>query len=690
MLTRTTKAGRVWVVIAVFAAAIAVPVTSGDSADAAGWQGFAVSDLPSGIGFNDSPAWGLGITEDLGGPGVDVWNNNHGSMSEAIIDLSSGTSTRTAFQSGDPEDQGPDTHGVAFSDIDGDGDEDLLEVSGRNNNNRLFRNDGGTLQFVDAGALKDIFGRGRQPLFFDYDNDGDMDVLITNLDLRSDPVPQGERQLKPSEVYLNNGDGTTWSKVPDPGQIITDAHVRIAQLTSTGPATSNIIVTHDVFTLAKDSMAVGGGSMAEPSNPAIQRRDETLPIREVLVGDFDGDLHPEFIVFNGSESNSAGNWPVTAHEVTAAGNGRTVSLPMSADLDNCRSGAAADFDNDGDLDILAGCTQRQEGQLRNVLLLNDGEGNFSDGGTGVLPATTATAPAQTAGAIVVADINADGWMDAIIGNGYDFDRAVDHVLTNKKGSGNHWLEIDLVGSNPDAMGAQLFVGASDWQVRETGHRYHRSQDGRTLHVGLGPSTEVAPVEIRWPDGSYSTCTVPGIDRRVQIVKGSAACKEQTKAGLLAALAAAPNTSPGSRTCAGIPVTVDFAKGQLPTNGDDVIIGTSTANFIDALAGDDLICGLQGNDIILGGAGRDQIYAGAGNDEIRGGPDADRIRGGAGNDVITGGEGWDWLFGNSGRDQIGGGNGVDHIRGGLGIDRLDGGPMKDFCAGGQKVSCERRF
>jgi hypothetical protein len=679
--------GRVSVATAVLAASLAIATASPTSADAAGWQGLAVSQLKTSHG-SPVPGWGIAVTEDLGGPGVDVWNNNHGNMSEAVVDLTSGGGTvRTALHYGETSTNGPDSHGAAFSDIDGDGDEDLFEVSGRNNTNRLFRNDNGVLSKIPVGNLGDTDGRGRQPLFLDFDSDGDMDVLITNLDRRDiDGV------FRPSELYLNNGNGTSWTKVADPSEVLSDGHVRIASMTSTGPGTPQIVATHDVFTIAKDSIAVGSGTFAEPSNPAIVRNTPSRPVREVIVGDFDGDLHPEFIAFMGNESAGGFDMQLSAFEVSSAGSARTVSLPQMAVVDNCRSGAAADFDNDGDLDILAGCAQKQEGQNRNVLLLNDGQGNFTDGGTGVLPAA---ADAETPSAIVTADVNADGWMDAVMANGYDDETAVDHVLTNKKGTSAHWLEIDLTGSNPDVAGAQVFVGSNVWQVRETGHRYHRSQDGRTLHFGLGAQTQIAKVEIQWPDGIYQSCTVSGIDRRVTIVKGSNSCEGQTKAGLLATLAASPDTAPGTpppppvKTCAGVPVTVDISKGQTPTNGNDVILGTMTANAINALGGDDLICGLGGNDVIFGGGGKDTIYAGAGNDEIWGGALADRIRGGTGNDIVRGGDGWDWLFGNDGRDQVIGGNGVDRLRGGNGIDRLDGGPMIDYCAGGKKVNCERR-
>ena len=684
---------RRWLLAAgiVVAAAASVPTAS----QAAGWNGLSVTTLPSAVQNGTAPAWGLGVTEDLGGPGVDIWNNNHGNLSEALVDLGSrNAEIFTAADYGATQTSGPDSHGVAFSDIDGDGDEDLFELNGRNNANRLFRNDGGTLAEVDPDNLSDEFGRGRQPLFFDFDNDGDMDVLITNLDLQSDPVPQDERQLKPSEIYLNNGNGRSWTRVNDPNEVITDSHVRSASFTSTGPGSNNILVTHNVFTLAEDSVAVGTGQLSEPANPAVSRTDTSLPIREVLVGDFDGDLHPEFIAFTGNTSESAGNWPIVAREVSDAGSDRTVSLPRGSDVDNCRSGAAADFDNDGDLDILAGCAQREEGQDRNVLLLNDGRGNFTDAGTGVLPATIP----ETPGAIVVADVDGNGWMDAIIGSGFDFDRAPDQLVTNRGGDG-HWLRVDLVGSNPDAIGAQVFVGADQWQVRESGHRYHRSQDERTLHFGLGSATAVAPLEIRWPDGTFETCSIPGIDRTVRVVQGSSSCEQQTRSGLRATIAEAPDSSGSDSAvfCQGLAATVTGLTG---TSGNDVIIGTSGADTIRGLGGADVICGRGGNDtinggagkdVILGGNGRDIINGGNGKDEISGGAGQDEISGGSGNDVISGGKGKDQINGNVGNDELlgddgndtlGGGRGQDVLRGNAGNDTLNGGNGDDELFGGQ--------
>jgi Ca2+-binding RTX toxin-like protein len=111
------------------------------------------------------------------------------------------------------------------------------------------------------------------------------------------------------------------------------------------------------------------------------------------------------------------------------------------------------------------------------------------------------------------------------------------------------------------------------------------------------------------------------------------------------------------------------------DGDDIVMGGTDAEFIDAGAGNDLVFGdhgkvdftLQperdffsidtlnsddggndtilgntGNDILIGGQGSDQIFGGAGDDDligghnVPGGDDAgDALDGGAGNDVIAG-------------------------------------------------------
>lgn len=76
-------------------------------------------------------------------------------------------------------------------------------------------------------------------------------------------------------------------------------------------------------------------------------------------------------------------------------------------------------------------------------------------------------------------------------------------------------------------------------------------------------------------------------------------------------------------CRGLTPTVILALGQVPTDGDDVILGTPARDVIDAGAGDDVICARGGDDYVDAGPGNDTIVLGSGSDELNAG---------AGNDI----------------------------------------------------------
>ena len=155
------------------------------------------------------------------------------------------------------------------------------------------------------------------------------------------------------------------------------------------------------------------------------------------------------------------------------------------------------------------------------------------------------------------------------------------------------------------------------------------------------------------------------------------------------------------TCNGFVVTVDLGAGQLPTDGDDVILGTAGDDTITAGAGNDTICagagndsiwGQDGNDTVFGRDGDDRIRGGAGDDILDGGEGADDINGGRDNDIVLGGAGNDTaLRGGTGDDTVDGGEGDDAliagnggrdtVLGGPGDDKITGGPRPDILMGG---------
>ena len=193
------------------------------------------------------------------------------------------------------------SHGAAFSDIDNDGDDDLIETSGRNHDTRVFKNTAGALSAITGHGLEDQEGRGRTVLMVDIDNDNDMDALIVNLDrtLIFEDAPPAPDAAQPSELYKNNGNGTSWTKVADPTGVIDNGSIRFAHLTSTGPATDQIIVTSNSFQFAAQSIQTGTGSLVSALNPANTSSfaaDNATNLRDIALGDLDGDLSPEFVV----------------------------------------------------------------------------------------------------------------------------------------------------------------------------------------------------------------------------------------------------------------------------------------------------------------------------------------------------------------------------------------------------------
>ena len=91
------------------------------------------------------------------------------------------------------------------------------------------------------------------------------------------------------------------------------------------------------------------------------------------------------------------------------------------------------------------------------------------------------------------------------------------------------------------------------------------------------------------------------------------------------------------TAADAPVVVD---PNIPTESNDTVYGTSGADNVALLGGDDRF---------VGGSGEDVLNAGQGNDVLDGSTGKDTMNGGNGNDTLIGGAGDDQLRGDNGAD-----------------------------------------
>lgn len=113
------------------------------------------------------------------------------------------------------------------------------------------------------------------------------------------------------------------------------------------------------------------------------------------------------------------------------------------------------------------------------------------------------------------------------------------------------------------------------------------------------------------------------------------------------------------------------------NQNNVINGNDGNNLIRGLAGNDTLRGADGNDILNGGNNNDRLNGGEGDDTLNGSRGNDILMGVNGDDLLIGRPGNDRLLGGDGNDTLRGGIGRDRFNGSSGDDILTGGASIDY-------------
>jgi hypothetical protein len=177
--------------------------------------------------------------------------------------------------------------------------------------------------------------------------------------------------------------------------------------------------------------------------------------------------------------------------------------------DGDMSGALFDFDNDGWLDIYLGDSDYPGSKGR--LFHHDSSLKF------VLVPYDLGIDHNRSHGIVAADFDRDGDLDVIVGHSHMRCENADdcyptqqaRVFENLIGQAGNWFQLVLSGSpgtNRAAIGARVTVRTPDGVVRAQevggGHGQYGAQQDLTVHVGLG-SACTAEVTVRWPDAVLS-------------------------------------------------------------------------------------------------------------------------------------------------------------------------------------------
>jgi len=323
--------------------------------------------------------------------------------------------------------------------------------------NRLYHNRGdGTFDDVsERSGIGASIGKGMSVAFADYDDDGFLDIYVTN-----DGVP--------NFLFHNRRDGT-FEEVALVAGVSVPMH---------GKAVS--------------SMGVDFQDYDNDGRPDIQvtaLSTETFPL-------YHNEGHGLFT------------------DATQTTRLATLTRRMAG-----WATALIDLNNDGWKDIFAAnahVNDRVESfeastyRQANAVLLNNGHGQFRDATPDTGPDLPTTLQPHRGAAF--ADFNNDGRIDvAVSALG-----APAELWENTTPGPRHWLIVQLEGtrSNRSAIGARITVSHQTRTVT-TSVGYASSSDPRA-HFGLGDASKIDRVEIAWPGGVTQVLRDVDVDRVLKV------------------------------------------------------------------------------------------------------------------------------------------------------------------------------
>ncbi len=424
--------------------------------------------------------------------------------------------------------------GVAAADYDGDGRTDLYVTNF--GPNRLWRNLGGGRFEDETQAAGADDPRWSVPAaFFDYDADGDLDLFVANyVDFNlgnhtlctfgsgePDYCSPKTYRAEPDRLFRNLGNGR-FAQATDRAGMAADFGNGLGAV----PADFDLDGRLDLY-VANDGtpnqlwMNRGGGrfeNRALFAGSAVNGRGEAEAGMGVDAGDLDGDGDEDLYVThitgetNTLYLNDGSGLFSDAGMVAGLG---TPSLAMTG-----FGTGWFDFDNDGDLDLLAvnGAVRRLDrartggeaaaraaaatdherrfGQP-NQLFRNLGDGRFEDATALGGPAFAAYEVSRGA---AFGDVDNDGDTDVLISN----NNGPVRLLVNVVGQDGGWIGLRLVTEDGkrDALGSLVHVALDDGRMIMRRVRaqwsYASSSDPRVL-VGLG-AAGIEDVRVTWLGG----------------------------------------------------------------------------------------------------------------------------------------------------------------------------------------------
>jgi hypothetical protein len=438
--------------------------------------------------------------------------------------------------------------GVAVGDINNDGRPDLYLTNLGHNQMYLNKGDG-TFVDVTKRTGTDDERWSTSASFFDYDQDGWLDLMVLNyadFSVTKSPTCYAATTARDyctpkvfrapgNRLFHNKGDGTFEDMTAAAGVDKEFGHgLGVVTADFDGDGWVDIYVANDgdpnqLWINRKNGTFKNEALLA---GAAVNRDGKSEAGMGVDAGDFDSNETEDiFVTHLMDETNTLF---VNLGRALFEDRTREAGLGMPGHRFTGFGTLFFDYDNDGWLDLLVanGAVQLLPELMRKGDPYPLGQPNqlFHNTGSTFVEVSRQAGEAfqllEVSRGAAFGDVDNDGDIDALITN----NNGPARLLLNQVGSRNHWLGLRLIGKDAqrDMLGARVGIVISKnrtlWRRVRTDGSYLSANDPRVV-AGLGNAVQVEAVRVRWPDGAVDELKDPRVDQYITLKEGASPHKK---------------------------------------------------------------------------------------------------------------------------------------------------------------------